>query len=157
LRICRKRRRKKESKRIDETKGTEKIKSVHSTLTARHRFSDVGTIWKFFCKTLSYSPEIKGWRLKAGILHKGYQGKRILEFSLDGSEEASGHTRSCRLSEEFLQTFSLPKKRKGIKQELEPEPGTGQGLQKRKPELRKQKQMLKVKLLTALMSSSLQT
>ena len=30
----------------------------------------------------------KGWRLKAGILHKGYQGKRILEFTLDDSEEA---------------------------------------------------------------------
>lgn len=30
----------------------------------------------------------KGWRLKAGILHKGYQGKRILEFTLEGSEKA---------------------------------------------------------------------
>lgn len=30
----------------------------------------------------------KGWRLKAGILHKGFQGKRILEFTLDDSEEA---------------------------------------------------------------------
>ncbi len=30
----------------------------------------------------------KGWKLKAGILHKGFQGKRILEFTLDSSEEA---------------------------------------------------------------------
>jgi len=30
----------------------------------------------------------KGWRLKAGILHKGFQGKRILEFTLDSSEKA---------------------------------------------------------------------
>lgn len=30
----------------------------------------------------------KGWKLRAGILHKGYQGKRILEFTLDDSEEA---------------------------------------------------------------------
>lgn len=29
----------------------------------------------------------KGWRLKAGILHKGYQGKRILNFTLDDSEK----------------------------------------------------------------------
>ncbi len=29
-----------------------------------------------------------GWELKAGILHKGYQGKRILEFALDSSEKA---------------------------------------------------------------------
>lgn len=29
----------------------------------------------------------KGWRLKAGILHKGYQGKRILDFTLDDSEQ----------------------------------------------------------------------
>ncbi len=28
------------------------------------------------------------WELKAGILHKGYQGKRILEFALDSSEKA---------------------------------------------------------------------
>jgi len=28
------------------------------------------------------------WKLKAGILHKGYQGKRILEFALDSSEKA---------------------------------------------------------------------
>ena len=30
----------------------------------------------------------KGWSLKAGILYKSYQGKRILEFTLDDSEEA---------------------------------------------------------------------
>jgi uncharacterized protein len=30
----------------------------------------------------------KGWKIKAGILHKGYQGKRILEFTLDDSEKA---------------------------------------------------------------------
>ncbi len=28
------------------------------------------------------------WELKAGILHKGYQGKRLLEFALDSSEKA---------------------------------------------------------------------
>ncbi len=28
------------------------------------------------------------WKLKAGILHKGYQGKRLLEFALDSSEKA---------------------------------------------------------------------
>ncbi len=30
----------------------------------------------------------KGWKLKAGILHKSYQGKRILEFTLDDSAKA---------------------------------------------------------------------
>ncbi len=28
------------------------------------------------------------WKLRAGILHKGYQGKRLLEFALDSSEKA---------------------------------------------------------------------
>lgn len=32
------------------------------------------------------------WQLKAGILHKGYQGKRVLEFSLDGEEFESGYS-----------------------------------------------------------------
>ncbi|MGB9938243.1 DUF790 family protein [Methanosarcina sp.] len=44
----------------------------------------------------------KGWRLKAGILHKGYQGKRILEFTLDYSEEAFKLTPEAALYPETL-------------------------------------------------------
>jgi len=44
----------------------------------------------------------KGWRLKAGILHKGYQGKRILEFTLDDSEEAFKLTPEAALYPETL-------------------------------------------------------
>lgn len=32
----------------------------------------------------------KSWKLRAGILYKGFQGKRILEFSLDDSKEVFG-------------------------------------------------------------------
>jgi predicted nuclease of restriction endonuclease-like RecB superfamily len=41
-----------------------------------------------FAKLFPVLLQSKGWRLKAGILHKTYQGKRILEFSLDDAEEA---------------------------------------------------------------------
>jgi predicted nuclease of restriction endonuclease-like RecB superfamily len=41
-----------------------------------------------FAKIFPFLLRSKGWKLKAGILHKGYQGKRILEFTLDDSEKA---------------------------------------------------------------------
>ena len=41
-----------------------------------------------FAKLFPTLVRSKGWRLKAGILYKGYQGKRILEFTLDDTEEA---------------------------------------------------------------------
>ena len=44
----------------------------------------------------------KGWSLKAGILYKSYQGKRILEFALDDSEEAFKPTP---LAEGYAETF----------------------------------------------------
>jgi len=41
-----------------------------------------------FAKLFPILLKSKGWGLKAGILYKGYQGKKILEFALDSSEEA---------------------------------------------------------------------
>jgi predicted nuclease of restriction endonuclease-like RecB superfamily len=35
-----------------------------------------------FAKIFPILMKSKGWRLKAGILYKGYQGKSILEFTL---------------------------------------------------------------------------
>jgi hypothetical protein len=40
-----------------------------------------------FAKIFPVLLRSKGWRLKAGILHKGYQGKRILDFALADSEK----------------------------------------------------------------------
>ena len=61
----------------------------------------------------------KAGGLKAGILHKGYQGKRILEFTLDDSEEA--FKPSCQKQSDIrkpsLQDFNLKKQRKGTKPE----------------------------------------
>ncbi|HOQ66263.1 MAG TPA: DUF790 family protein [Methanosarcina thermophila] len=41
-----------------------------------------------FAKIFPVLLKSKGWKLRAGILHKGFRGKRILEFTLDDSEEA---------------------------------------------------------------------
>lgn len=40
-----------------------------------------------FAKIFPTLMKSKGWRLKAGILYNGYQGKRILEFTLEDSDE----------------------------------------------------------------------
>ena len=40
-----------------------------------------------FAKIFPTLMKSKGWRLKAGILYKGYHGKRILEFTLEDSDE----------------------------------------------------------------------
>lgn len=43
-----------------------------------------------FARVFPVLLKCESWGLRAGILHKGYQGKRILEFTLDDSEEAFG-------------------------------------------------------------------
>ncbi len=80
---------KKESERINETEETERLKSVHLHLdgpASLFRMSE--RYGNSFAKLFPILLKSKGWRLKAGILYKGYQGKKVLEFSLDSSEEA---------------------------------------------------------------------
>ena len=79
----------KQNKRNDENEEIEKLKSVHLHLdgpASLFRMSE--RYGNSFANLFPVLLNTKGWRLKAGILHKGYQGKRILEFSLDSSEEA---------------------------------------------------------------------
>lgn len=79
----------KESKRNNETEETGKLKNVHLHLdgpASLFRMSE--RYGNSFAKLFPILLKSEGWKLKAGILYKGYQGKRILEFSLDGSEEA---------------------------------------------------------------------
>jgi predicted nuclease of restriction endonuclease-like RecB superfamily len=81
--------RNRETERTDETEGIERLKSVHLHLdgpASLFRMSE--RYGNSFAKLFPVLLKSKGWRLKAGILHKGYQGKRVLEFALDGSEEA---------------------------------------------------------------------
>jgi len=108
---------KKESKRIDETEGTEKIKSVHLHLdgpASLFRMSE--RYGNSFAKLFPILLRSKGWRLKAGILHKGYQGKRILEFSLDGSEEAFRFIpEAAGYSEGVSPDFQLAEEKEGYK------------------------------------------
>ncbi|MDI9393963.1 MAG: DUF790 family protein [Euryarchaeota archaeon] len=78
-----------DSKRMDENKDPERLKSVHLHLdgpASLFRMSE--RYGNSFAKLFPILLKSKGWRLKAGILHKGYQGKRVLEFALDDSEEA---------------------------------------------------------------------
>lgn len=81
---------KKESEKTDGKKDIGKLKSVHLHLdgpASLFRMSE--RYGNSFAKLFPILLESKGWRLKAGILYKGYQGKKILEFSLDSSEEVS--------------------------------------------------------------------
>lgn len=66
-----------------------------------------------FAKIFPALLKSKGWRLKAGILHKGYQGKRILEFTLDDSEEAFKVTPEAALTPEVLSPEIQIKEEKG--------------------------------------------
>lgn len=78
-----------DSKRMDETTDSERLKSVHLHLdgpASLFRMSE--RYGNSFAKLFPILLKSKGWRLKAGILYKGYQGKRVLEFALDDSEEA---------------------------------------------------------------------
>jgi predicted nuclease of restriction endonuclease-like RecB superfamily len=72
-----------------ELKEPEELKDVHLHLdgpASLFRMSE--RYGNSFAKLFPTLVRSKGWRLKAGILYKGYQGKRILEFTLDGTEEA---------------------------------------------------------------------
>ena len=72
-----------------EKEETERLKSVHLHLdgpASLFRMSE--RYGNSFAKLFPTLLKSKGWSLKAGILHKGYQGKRILDLALEGSEEA---------------------------------------------------------------------
>lgn len=55
-----------------------------------------------FAKLFPALLQSKGWSLKASILYKTYQGKRVLEFSLDDSEEAFNPSFEAAQSSEVL-------------------------------------------------------
>jgi predicted nuclease of restriction endonuclease-like RecB superfamily len=67
----------------------EELKAVHLHLDGPASLFRISERYgNSFAKIFPDLLRSKGWKLKAGILHKGYQGKRILEFTLDDSEEA---------------------------------------------------------------------
>jgi predicted nuclease of restriction endonuclease-like RecB superfamily len=83
-----------------------------------------------FAKLFPALLQSKGWRLKASILHKTYQGKRILEFSLDDSEEAFNPSFETFHSSEALPSgFKLEeakeKYKAGMEREIQKESETG--------------------------------
>lgn len=68
----------------------------------------------------------KGWRLKSGILYKGYQGKRVLDFTLDDSEKFFKITPEAAMYPETISTGIQIKEEKGI-YEAEKETGKETG------------------------------
>ncbi|MDW5555101.1 DUF790 family protein [Methanosarcina sp.] len=70
----------------------------------------------------------KGWRLKSGILYKGYQGKRVLDFTLDDSEKFFKITPEVAMYPETISTGIQVKEEKGI-YEAEKETGKDVGIE----------------------------
>ena len=78
-----------EKEELEELKELKELKDVHLHLdgpASLFRMSE--RYGNSFAKLFPTLVRSKGWRLKAGILYKGYQGKRILEFTLDDMGEA---------------------------------------------------------------------
>lgn len=80
--------REKEEKEGDVKENFEELKAVHLHLDGPASLFRISERYgNSFAKIFPALLKSKGWRLKAGILHKGYQGKRILNFTLDDSEK----------------------------------------------------------------------
>jgi Uncharacterized conserved protein len=78
----------KEEKEGITKENSEELKAVHLHLEGPASLFRISERYgNSFAKIFPALLRSKGWRLKAGILHKGYQGKRILEFTLDDSEK----------------------------------------------------------------------
>jgi len=102
-----------------EKEETEELKAVHLHLegpASLFRMSE--RYGNSFAKLFPALLRTKGWRLKAGILHKGFQGKRILEFTLDNSEEAFKPSfEAIRYSEALYSGLQLEEARERYKTE----------------------------------------
>jgi len=78
-----------EEKSYQGLRTSEKASSVHLHLDGPGSLFRMSERYgNSFAKVFPILLRSKGWKLKAKILHKTYQGKRILEFTLDASEEA---------------------------------------------------------------------
>lgn len=93
---------------------SEELKAVHLHLDGPASLFRISERYgNSFAKIFPALLKSKGWRLKAGILHKGYQGKRILEFTLDDSEEAFKFAPEAALYPETLSPELQIKEEKG--------------------------------------------
>jgi predicted nuclease of restriction endonuclease-like RecB superfamily len=117
-----------------EEESPERLKDVHLHLdgpASLFRMSE--RYGNSFAKLFPTLLRSKGWKLKAGILFKGYQGKRVLEFTLDDSEEAFNPKLEAMLEvagyQEFSSGFQLEEEQEGYvtekKEQGFKEKGTG--------------------------------
>ncbi len=78
-----------EEKSYQGARTSEKSTSVHLHLDGPGSLFRMSERYgNSFAKVFPVLLRSKGWKLKAKILHRTYQGKRILEFTLDASEKA---------------------------------------------------------------------
>lgn len=83
----------------------EELKAVHLHLDGPASLFRISERYgNSFAKIFPALLRSKGWRLKAGILHKSYQGKRILNFTLDDSEKFFKLTPEAVLYSEAIST-----------------------------------------------------
>jgi predicted nuclease of restriction endonuclease-like RecB superfamily len=112
-----------------EKEETERLKSVHLHLdgpASLFRMSE--RYGNSFAKLFPILLKSKGWSLKAGILHKGYQGKRILDFALDSSEEAFRPIReAARYPERVSPGLQLAERQEGYRTGIE----NGSGIERK--------------------------
>lgn len=95
--------REKEEKEGKTKENFEELKAIHLHLDGPASLFRISERYgNSFAKIFPALLRSKGWRLKAGILHKGYQGKRILEFTLDDLEKAFKLTPEVALYPEAL-------------------------------------------------------
>ncbi len=78
----------KEGKEGKTRENCDELKAIHLHLDGPASLFRISERYgNSFAKIFPFLLRSKGWRLKAGILHKGYQGKRILDFTLADSEK----------------------------------------------------------------------
>ena len=99
----------------DGKKGYEELKDVHLHIegpASLFRMSE--RYGNSFAKIFPTLMKSKSWRLKAGILYKGYQGKRILEFTLEDSDEVfKSIPEETKCLDACSSEFQLKEKKKG--------------------------------------------
>jgi uncharacterized protein len=104
----------KEEKEGKTKENFEELKAVHLHLDGPASLFRISERYgNSFAKIFPALLKSKGWKLKAGILHKGYQGKRILEFTLDDLEKAFKLMPEAALYPENFSSESQIKEEKG--------------------------------------------
>lgn len=102
-----------EAEKSEYNKSMPSQETIHSLETVHLHLNGPASLFSMserygnsFARLFPLILKSKSWKLRAGILHKGFQGKRILEFTLDDSEEIFGRVPEEKSS--LKEAFSSP-------------------------------------------------